>query len=118
MCAMCYPCNHVYMDVWCVPSATTVPRIHWGLVCTICYTCDYVLIEVWCVPSATLVTMCTLKFEFLGVRVSVTLYPPKHLCTQRVPLLCRHSSQNKYCKVSCPFCVCLRFVTGFIVLFH
>ena len=87
-----------------------------GLMCAVCYPC--LCIEVWCVPSATLVTMCTLKFEFLGVKVSVAPPPPKQLCTQCVPLLFNHSSQSRFWKVNCPFCVCLRIVIGLIVLFH
>jgi hypothetical protein len=64
------PACHVYIEVSCVPSATSVPCIYLGLVCTICYQramyifrsrvyhllpACHVYIEVSCVPYATTV---------------------------------------------------------------
>jgi hypothetical protein len=73
----CHSGTTAQMEVWCVPSATGVPGIHFSLVCTICYRCARYTLQscvyhllpvcqvytaVWCVPSATSVPgiLCSL----------------------------------------------------------
>ena len=83
MCAVCYPCNHVYMVAWCVPSATHV-----------------IMYSLWSgVYHLPLFWPCVHWILNLWASECLLLFPPKQFCTQHVPLLLKHSSQSRYSKV-------------------